>query len=168
MRKLLAVLLLLTLTGCSSSAQSAKEQVVRPVIESNQPEKPVPEKPYDSVEPASEPVKEDKSQVTIPTPELPKPAESDQPKPQPTPKPQTQQPKQIDLSGWIEYHSDDIKTLSKYLNEGLVIIQNDKYYASPELVKMLESSETVYENDVSDGGDFERGLDPDTEYEIVE
>ena len=182
MKKLLVTLVILTLTGCSISANGIEKLADPPAVQNSQQEKqapgetnypaePVPEEPS---KPAHDPpVKEESVQDTVPTPEQPKPVLVEQSMPDPTSatlKPHTQQqPKQIDLSDWVEYHTDDIKTLSRYLNEDLVILYNNKYYASPKLQTMLGNLEVIYENDVSTGADQPEGtLSPDAEFEIVE
>lgn len=123
---------------------------------------PTPEPPAPKTSPALEP-----TPAPAAEPEPPKQAPTEPVKPEPATEPeQAKQPQsqQIDLTGWVEYHTDDLKTLSILLNEGSVISYNGRYYASPEFVKAIEDAEIIFKNDIP----RETILDPDTEYEIVE
>ncbi|MGE4274399.1 MAG: hypothetical protein AB7E31_16305 [Desulfitobacterium sp.] len=181
MKKIIIALLMLTLTGCSA-AQAKEEPVSPPAVESNLSNgevakdavKPVPEEPSKAVEPISEPVIGESAQTVQPATEQPKQPEPVQSKPvakpvtptQPVktePTPVTQQPQQRGLTGWVEYHTDDIKNLSILLNDGSVIYHNGKYYASPEYVKAIQDAEINFKNDIP----RDSLLTPDAEYKIV-
>lgn len=183
MKKLFIILLMLTLTGCSAAQAKDEPAAAPPVVESKQPAgdlardtvEPKPVEPSKAVKPISEPVIGKSAQTVQPATEQPKQPEPVQSKPaakpatptQPVktePAPVTQQPQQqIDLTGWVEYHTDDIKSLSIHLNDGSVIYYNGKYYASPEYVKAIQDAEIDFKNDIP----RDSLLTPDTEYEIV-
>lgn len=49
-----------------------------------------------------------------------------------------------DLNGWVPYSTGDSSALIRYLASGEVVKYNGQYWASPDLVNMIENSEVVY------------------------
>jgi outer membrane biosynthesis protein TonB len=185
------LLTLLLLVGCGSSGTAQADPPSQLItIQKGAPEIPASQDSAQDIEsqtPEEVPVKDNEPDPTAtvaiatpksspdieptPTPaiepETPKQVPTEPVKPEPVMEPeQTQQPQsqQIDLTGWVEYHTDDLKTLSILLNEGSVINYSGKYYASPEFVKAVEDAEIIFKNDIS----RETILTPDAEFEIVE
>lgn len=52
-------------------------------------------------------------------------------------------------SDWVPYSTSNLKTLADNISKGYVVRYNGQYLASPDFVKMIESEETVYINDVA-------------------
>jgi hypothetical protein len=71
-----------------------------------------------------------------------------------------------DLTGWVEYDTSDLSLLAKYIAEGKVVKQGGKYWASPELVKMIANEEVVHVYDKATDTDTENKNKPTEDSKI--
>lgn len=79
--------------------------------------------------------------------------------------------KEVDISDWVLYDTDNLELLAINLLEGNVIYYNGQYWCSPEYFELLSNEEIVYEHDISEENvppGRTGGLTPDAEYIIVE
>lgn len=73
-----------------------------------------------------------------------------------------------DYSEWVLYDTGDLETLLDNIADGYVVRMNGQYYCSPEYFEMISNAEIVYENDISEGENYDNGsiLTPDAEFKI--
>ena len=155
-----------------SSITPSESDVPLPVENTTQKdiEKAPKESDIPSVDPA--PVEATENDLSEPSPSSNTPAPGPVEEPADIKEPETPvEEKEVDISDWVLYDTDNLELLAINLLEGNVIYYNGQYWCSPEYFELLSNEEIVYEHDISEEiipSERPGRLTPDAEYIIVE